>query len=202
MKKANKTLILALLLALIGAMAVAQVNGRIIAVIVDETDQDIPDFTLAAKLHQTLAVDAGMTIVIPERDSTYPGAAELRSDVARLFEWGREAGCRYILHLQVDDRRLATRKRTSIPYVLNRYIVEGRLDGVYRLLDLNRGKVVGSWPLTTRLSGPQQNQLGENYPGDPDLHLSAMGKMTLLDRLDRKAADEIMLKIKPFVRGR
>ncbi|MCP4568323.1 MAG: hypothetical protein GY841_12160 [FCB group bacterium] len=202
MKKTNKLLVSLLLVMIFSGAVVAQVPSRNIAVVVDEVDQEIPDFTLADKLHQTLATDVGMAIMIPERDSTFPSPADFRYDVQRLFEWGRESGCRYILLLQIEDRRIATRKRTSIPFVLNRYVVEGRLKGVYRLLDLNRDKVVGSWKLQTRLNGPQQNQLGENYPGDPDLHLSAMGKMTLLDRLDRKAADEIMINIKSFVRGK
>lgn len=202
MKKINRSIILILLVALFSGAAAAQVPSRNIAVVVDEVAQEIPDFNLADKLHQSLATDVGLAIMIPERDSTFPAPADFRYDVQRLFEWGEESGCRYILLLHIEDRRIATRKRTSIPFVLNRYVVEGRIKGVYRLLDLNRGKVVGSWKLETRLNGPQQNQIGENYPGDPDLQLSAMGKMTLLDRLDRKAADEIMLNIKPFVRGR
>ncbi|MFH1737611.1 MAG: hypothetical protein ABIH23_01295 [bacterium] len=202
MKKPNKLIAVTLLVMVFTGAAAAQIPGRNIAVVMDRVDRDITDFTLAARLHQTLAVDAGLSVMIPDSDSTFPPPVDLRYDIERLLEWGREAGCRYILHLQIDDRRLATRKRTSIPYVLNRYIVEGRIDGVYRLLDISRNKVIGSWKLETRLNGPQQNQLGENYPGDPDLHLSAMGKMTLLDRLDRKATEEIMLHIKPFVKGR
>lgn len=189
-------------LLLLSVTGEAQFQGRPVAVVLEEVGQEIPDFTLVDVLNQTLTMDEGLDVIIPEKDSTFPDISEGLFDGVRLFEWGREAGCRYILHLQIKSRDIKVRKRTSIPFVLSRYIVEGRVLGSYRLLDMSRDKVIGSWKLDTRLSGPRQWQLGEEYPGDPDLHLSAMRKLTMFNRLDEMAAEDIMQNIQSKMRRR
>jgi len=192
---------LALVLCL-GAPASAQNGRRSITVVYEETQGHIPDFTLNERLNNALTMDEGLQVLMPAEDSTLPPAPNNRFDMDRLLEWGREIGCRYIIYLQIDARKVETRKKRSIPFVLNRYVVEGRIYGTYSLIDLNRTKVVGTWTLKAKKGGPRQWQVGENYPDDPDLQLSAPRKLDFYRELEDLAVTEIVTEISRHSRGR
>lgn len=194
--------VLALAVIVLAGILAAQNGSRTITVILEQPQQAIEDFTLVKELDDRLAIRAGLDVMFPAEDSTLPPAPRTRFDLTRILEWGQEIGSRYVIYLQVNERRLATRKRTSIPYLLSRYVVEGRLDGVYSLVDLSRSKVIGTWDLRTRLAGPRQWQIAEDYPDDPDLHMPAPEKVIFFKRLEEKAADEIMDNIGRHVKGR
>ncbi|MCK5126298.1 MAG: hypothetical protein KAR42_08575 [candidate division Zixibacteria bacterium] len=200
----KKTLILLAVLILIGLMstAQAQTNRRTVSVIFEKPDTKFNDFTLLDKLYDRLLLQVGLQVIVLEDDSTIPKMPDNRFNLERLIEWGHEVGSRYIIYLQIEERRIVRRKRTSIPFLLSRYIVEGQVDGVYSLIDLNRSKVVGTWELKTRLTGPRQWQVAEDYPDDPNLHLSAPKKYKFMKKLEEKAAVEIINEIKLHLKGR
>lgn len=186
----------------LSAAGFAQTDRRAIAVILEHSDQSFIDFNLMNKLYDNLLIDNGLKVVIPEEDSTLPAPPNHRFDLDRILEWGQEVGARYVVYLKVEDRKIVRRKRKSIPYILNRYIVEGQIDGAYSLIDLNRSKVVGNWKLRTRLPGPQQWQVAEDYPNDPDLHLSAPKKIQFYKELEELAVTEIIEQIQHQLKGR
>lgn len=202
MRRQVKYLLAVLIILLAAATATAQSQLRTIAVVYQAPKQDITDFSLVEKLNETLTMQVGLRVIVPDKDSSRPEAPNRRFDLERLLEWGREVGCRYIIYIRVDGRRIATRKQLSIPWVLSRYVVEGHLSGVYSLIDLNRSKVIGTWDLATRMAGPRQWQVVADYPGDPDLHMSAPRKLVFLQELERKAVDEIVLDVRPHLKGR
>ncbi len=202
MKKVTRHLWLLILAGTLAAQAAAQGPVRTIAVVYQPPRQNIPDFYLVDKLLERLALQVELKVLRPEEDSTLPAAPNDRFDAERLAEWGREVGSRYVIYLRVDDRRITARKQPSIPWVLSRYVVEGHLLGIFSLIDLNRNKVIDTWELATRLTGPKQWQFARDYPGDPDLQMSAPRKLTFLDELEAKSVEEIFRTIRPHLRGR
>lgn len=180
----------------------AQNSQRAITVVLEQPDRQFTEFGLISQLYSRLTMQAGLRVIVPGEDSAMPAAPDRRFDLDRLLEWGREVQSRYIIYLQIDDRDIVTRKRTSIPYILSRYIVEGQVNGSYCLIDLNRNKVVGTWELKTRLPGPRQWQVAEDYPDDPDLHVSAPKKIAFMKKLEDRAALEIIEQIRLHLKGR
>lgn len=180
----------------------AQTDRRAISVIMEHSDRSFLDFHLLDRLYDRLLIDNGLNVVIPDDDSTLPPPPNQRFNLDRIIEWGQEVGSRYVIYLQVEDRKIVRRKRTSIPYILNRYIVEGQIDGAYCLVDLNRSKVVGHWKLRTRLPGPRQWQVAEDYPDDPDLDISAPKKIQFYKDLEEQAVSEIIGQVELQLRGR
>lgn len=181
----------------------AQTIGKGIAVVLEEPRQKLPDLTLVTCLNTDLSLhETALPLVIPGQDTTLPAVPRSQFDLERLIAWGHEAGCRYILYLQIDRRAIAVRKQLGIPFVLNRYVVEGQVDGAYTLVDLLRCRVAGTWKLKTRLTGPRQWQVAENYADDPDLSLPAPEKILFLKKLEDKAAGEIMAIVHPHLRGK
>jgi hypothetical protein len=184
------------------AVASAQSEGRTIAVVLEQPKQDIPDFSLVSRLNDAFSMYIGADVIVPAEDSALPHVPDHRFDLDRLVNWGREAGVRYILYLQIDSRRIVTAKRWSIPLLLSRYVVEGHIDGAYILVDTRFGKLVNTWNLETTVEGPQQWQITEDYKDDPDLHIPAPRKITFLRDLEDHAATQIIGDIVPHLRGR
>ncbi len=180
----------------------AQSDHKTIAVVLETPKQHIPDFTLVDRLNDVLAMYAGTTVIVPDADDATPDVPNERFDKNQLINWGRETGARYILYIQVDDRKIITAKRWSIPLILSRYVVEGHLDGAYSLIDTQRGKLVDTWNLETVHTGPQQWQITADYPDDPDLHIPAPRKISFLKKLEDLAAAQIIRNVVPNLRGR
>ncbi|MFH1701037.1 MAG: hypothetical protein ABIE07_10665 [Candidatus Zixiibacteriota bacterium] len=187
---------------LLNTIVFAQPDQRTLSVVLEKPKNDIYDLELIDRLVEKLSMQSNLKVIVSTEDSTLPIPPNERFDLDRLSEWGHECGSRYLVYLQLDNREIITRKRFSIPYILNRYIVEGQVDGTFSFLDLNRDKIINTWTLKTRISGPRQWQAGEDYPEDPDLHMSAPQKIRLMRKLEDKAASEIFAKIKPHLRGR
>lgn len=191
----------ALLLLGLAATAFGQNGRRTVMIVCDKPAALLPDLSLVEQLQQRLALDAGLTIVIPDQ-SRVPAPGHPSFDIDTLLARGREAGCRYLLYLKIDDGGIATRKQTSIPFILSRYVVEGKLTGRYLLLDIDKGRQMGQWKLKTCSVGNRRWQAADDYPDDPDLFLSAPRKIALLKQVEERAADEIMLAIQPYMKGR
>ena len=202
MSKTATKLSVILILICLSSFVSAQTSRRTISVVFEEPHKHFADFTLVDRLNNHLLINEGLDVIIPEDDSLLPAKPNHRFNLDRLIEWGQEVGSRYVIYLQIEDRKIVRRKRTSIPFVLNRYIVEGQIDGVYSLIDLGRSKVVETWKLKTRLSGPRQWQVAEDYPDDPDLHMSAPRKIVFLKELEEKAVTEIVSNIQYHLKGR
>lgn len=179
-----------------------QNDRRTVAVVYEEPRQHIGDFSLVERLCDWLALYGGMSIIVPDEDSTLPEAPRARFHLDRLVEWGRETGSRYVIYLQVHGRRLTTKKQFSIPFLLSRYVVEGCLEGVYCLIDVTRNKLVRTWDLRAKVSGPRQWQPADDYREDPDLHIPAPQKIVFLQRLEARAVEQMAANIRPHLKGR
>jgi len=186
------------LLAIAAARMQGQTSPGPVTVVMEQPRQHISDFTLLDRLNRFLVMRGGYDVILTDPDSTLTPPAD-RFDPRGLLEWGNRTGCRYLIYLRIDDRLLERRKKTTIPFILNRYVVEGRLTGDFALLDMTRERVVGTWPLEAVVTGPQKWQINEDYPDDPDLNISAPQKILFLQKLEDVAVEEIMKVVDPYM---
>lgn len=193
---------LALILLAIPGIGQAQGTRRTVAIVYQGPEKELSDFDLVNRLAELLSVEGNLRVVDYSRDSLLPDPPTDRFRLEELYLWGREVGTRYIIYLKVDQRLLERRKRRSIPLIVNRYIVEGKLTGDYILLDLSRNRMTAHWEMETTLSGPKKTQLFENNPDDPDLLLSVPRQMALFDKLEDKAVKEIYKNVSRHLKGR
>jgi hypothetical protein len=198
---ARNLTVIALALGFSAAAISGQTVRRGIGVVYERPSAPLPDFSLVTLLDQRLAVANGLAVFVPEDDTLAP-APNRRFDLDSLTAWGVKTGCRYVLYLRVDRRDIATRKQPSIPFILTRYVVEGRLTGMYMLIDVDKGRLVGKWPLQAKVTGPRRWQAADDYPDDPDLFLTAPRRLELLRTLEETAADNITATVLPHLRGR
>ena len=185
------------------AVAAARMHGQTalgpVTVVMEQPRQYLSDFTLTDRLNRFLVLRGGYDVILTDTDSTLPQPPRDRFDPRRLLEWGQRVGCRYLIYLRIDDRLVERRKKTTIPFILNHYVVEGRLTGDVALLDLTRDRVVGTWPLEAIITGPQKWQINDDYPDDPDLNISAPQKILFLQKLEDAAVEEIMKVVDPYM---
>jgi hypothetical protein len=202
MNRKSKTWIVIGCLLMLSAAAGAQHEPRSMAIVLEQPQQHIPDFTLVDRLNSAMAMYAKARVVVPAEDTALPVAPGHRFDLEKLVNWGREIGIRYLIYLQVDYRRIVTVKRWSIPLILSHYVVEGHLDGAYSLIDVRYGKLIDTWNLETTLEAGRQLQVFEDYRDDPDLHIAAPQKVAFLKKLEDRAAAQIVENLVPNMRGR
>jgi hypothetical protein len=202
MGTAPKQALLCLMLLLMAAAVSGQPARRAVGLVCEQPAVSLPDFSLMTLLDRRLASFNGLTVVSPEIDTLIARAPDRRFNLDSLTAWGAKTGCRYILYLQIDDRGIATRKQTSIPFLLSRYVVEGRLSGTYVLVDVDKARLIGRWSLHARVTGPRRWQAADDYPDDPDLFVTAPRRLELLRTVEERAADEIMARVQPHLRGR
>lgn len=198
----RKRALLCLVLVFSAAAVCGQPARRAVGLVCEKRAVAWPDFSLVTLLDRRFASSNSLTVVSPDVDTSIAGAPDHRFDLDSLTAWGVKTGCRYVLYLQVDDRGIATRKQPSIPFLLSRYVVEGRLTGTYLLVDVDKARLIGQWPLRTRVTGPRRWQAADDYPDDPDLFVTAPRRLELLRTLEEKAADEITDVVQPHMRGR
>ncbi len=197
----RKTVIGLMLLLLVAAVS-GQPARRAIGIVCEKPAAPWPDFSLVTRLDQRLAIGNSLTVVAPGIDTMTIPAPDRRFNLDSLTAWGGKTGCRYVLYLQITRRGVDTRKQSSIPFLLSRYVVEGRLSGMYMLVDVEKARVIGKWSLQTRVTGPRRWQVADDYPDDPDLLMTAPHRLELLQTLEDKAADDIMAMVQPHLRGR
>ncbi len=198
----SKATIAGLALCLLAAVVSGQTARRTIGIVCEKPSAPLPDFSLVTLLDQKLAVSNGLAVFSPGIDTLVTPAPDRRFNIDSLTAWGAKTGCRYILYLQITRRDIDTRKQPSIPFILSRYVVEGRLSGTYMLIDVEKSRMVGKWPLQTRVTGPRRWQAGDDYPDDPDLFVTAPHRLELMRALEETAADNIMATVQPHLRGR
>ncbi len=201
----NKAIVICAML-VIGVIGTTVVSGqqrfdKTIAVVHEDLRQPIIEYSFPESFNRRMTMWAEGDIILPERDSLLPPAPD-GFDVTRLYEWGTEIGCRYIMYIRVDDRSIVKRRKIAIPLLVTHYVVEGKMTGRYSLLDLRRNKVVDTWELNTRVPGPHQWQIMDDYPGDPDLMIPAPEKMRFYRAIEERAIEDILTTVEPHLRGR
>lgn len=192
---------MAVVVCLLAVGALAQNHTSEVAIVLERPRQEIPDFNLVDRLVDRLSRANGCRVLIPDEDTTLPASPDRRFDLQRLLAWGEETGCRYIIYLQIEDRRIETKKQISIPLLVSHYVVKGRLEGMCTLVDMQGGTIAMNEHIGTYITGPHQWQVFEDNRDDPDLHIPAPEKLWFFQRLEEKAAQEIFESVLPHLRG-
>ena len=159
---------------------------------------------LANSLVRQLGRSADLRIVTPDMISDFaPPFPLARHDPDSLIDWGREIGGQYLLIVDVRNESLTTKKTFSIPLIMHKWKTVGVIEADARLLDLQRGRVLMNDSFVEELTGRRALQGDpDNNGADPDLHISAPEKRTLMDRLEDRLAGRLVRKEKKLVRSR
>lgn len=203
MRKMRKNLLFLIILLSLIAVVVARGHGHespgSLVVVMEKPRQPLSDFGLEERLNRLMSLHCGHDVIYPREDKSLPQAPKDRFDAGMLMQLGQENGSRYIVYTRTDNRRLKSRKKFTIPFILNHYVVEGRLTGDFALIDLNRGKVVNVWQLDAVVPGQRKWQINDDYPDDPDLQVSAPQKARFLEKLKDKAVIDIITALEPHI---
>ncbi len=131
---------------------------------------------------------------------TFPDA---RYDIDSLVNWGLEAGGRYLLTVTVEREGLERRKGFNLPLIFHKFETVGVIEGEFRLIDIQKGKLLAAESFDVELKGPRQFQAEwDQNRNDPSLHISAPEKSKFFSRLEEKLADKLAKKIGKLVKGR
>lgn len=160
------------------------------------------DSHIDQKLQRYLSHQASLRVRLVD-DNTEPAFPSALYDSDSLLNWGRERGGRYLVLVEVTARRLERRKSFHLPLVFHKYETFGVIEGEFRLLDLNRGKVLAVESFDVEKKGPRIFQATmDDDPNDPDLHLTAPGKIVFFDQLEDRLCRHLADRVKKLIGGR
>ncbi len=135
-------------------------------------------------------------------DSTWPALPADYTDNQAIFDWGTEVGARYVLIVDVDDEYLETRKTFKFPLIFHRYERFGVVEGEYRLIDLERRRLlIADHFKVQKKSGEAFQATPDDNKNDPDLHIDAARKIRFFRDLEDEAAAYLARKVSIYVRG-
>jgi len=120
-----------------------------------------------------------------------------------LLEWGREAGGRYLLLVEITREDLERHKSFHVPLVFHKYETVGVIEGEFRLLDLSRGKTLTAETFKIERKGPRIFQATmDDDKNDPDLHLTAPEKVVFFDHLEESLCRHLTSRVLDLAGGR
>ncbi len=115
-----------------------------------------------------------------------------RSNLDSLVNWGQEAGGRFLMVVTVTGERLERKKSFSLPLIFHKWETVGIIEGEIRLIDLARGKQLMAEKFHVEHKGPRAFQAAcDGDRGDPDIHLTAVQKLTFFGELEEKLANHL-----------
>ncbi len=145
------------------------------------------------KLNVRLTRDQAFRIV--RADDNLPGLPNFprdRFNIDSLLDWAQEAGGRYLMVVTVESERIVREKSFNIPLIFHKWQTKGIIEGEYRLYDVMRGKQLQAEPFKVELDGPRVFQGSmDDDKFDPDIHLSAVEKLTFISRLEDLLAEKL-----------
>ena len=162
------------------------------------------DSQLYPKLERQLTRDENIRVVPAENQTVgQPSFPADRNNLDSLLNWGLEMGGRYLMVVTVTDERLEKKKTFNVPLIFHKYESVGIIEGDWRLLDLQRQKLLVTEPFKVELNGPRifQGSMDDNR-NDADIHLTAARKVTFFGRLEDKLSAELVKRVRKHTGGR
>ncbi len=91
----------------------------------------------------------------------------------------------FLLTVTIQSERIDRRKGFKLPLFFHRWETVGIVEGEFRLLDVQRGKLLAAEPFVHELRGPAvfQGSMDDNRD-DPDIHLRAPEKALFVSALE------------------
>ena len=202
--KMNRNLLIKLLFLiffLAGSLAAAP---RVVLLEVATVPLAWSDSRLYQKLERQLTRDENIRVVPADNQNAgQPSFPTQRNDLDSLLDWGLEMGGRYLMVVTVTGERLEKKKTFNIPLLFHKYETVGIIEGDWRLLDLQRQKMLVTEPFKIQLNGPRifQGSMDDNRH-DADIHLTAARKVSFFGRLEDKLTAALMEKVRKHTGGR
>ncbi len=159
------------------------------------------DSKLDSKILQSFSRQANMRVKMIHDDKIIiPEFPEDFYNNELLLEWGKEFGGRFIMIVDVQSERIEKRKSFHIPLIFHKYQTYGVIEGELRLFDVDRGKLlmVQQFRVEEKSSRIFQATMDDDI-NDPDLHLTAPGKIRFFSKLEDKFVVELKKKTKVYL---
>lgn len=132
-----------------------------------------------------------------------PPFPENRQDTDSLLNWGTEMGGRFLLVVTIDDEYLTRKKTFSLPLIFHRYKNVGIITGEFRLVDLQKGRLLGAEPFEIELTAHSKIQAAiVDNRNDPSLHLNATEKSHFFHSLEDDLSKWLVKRVTALTQGR
>jgi len=118
-----------------------------------------------------------------------------------LMARGKMQDGHYLVDIKIDRIDLEKRKWTLVPMLFWRYRVYAVISGTFRVLDLNRERMVKNKAIEYEIRAADNWQLVDDNEFDPALSIPADKLTNLFERLENKAAEKLFKEIKAISRG-
>lgn len=200
----NRNLVIKLLFLIFFLAGSLVAAPRVILLEVENAPLAWSDSQLYRKLERELTRDENIRVVPTETQMTgQPSFPAKRNDLDSLLDWGLEMGGRYLMIVTVTEERLEKKKTFNVPLLFHKYEAVGIIEGDWRLMDLQRQKLLVTEPFKVELNGPRilQGSMDDNR-NDADIHLTAARKVTFFDRLEDKLTAELVKRVRKHTGGR
>jgi hypothetical protein len=200
--KACKTIILLLAMAVMSTTTFAE--SRALLIYVDQSPVAWSDPQLYVRLATLFTRDAALEVRQVAMAECAPGTGQTSAiSVDSLVRWGRSEGGAYLLLVTVNSERIERHKSFQVPLIFHKWETVGIIEGEYRLVDLQRGRLLLAAPFCIEQNGPRVFQATmDDHREDPDIHLRAPDKLTFFSRLEERLAVQIAQKTRPLIRIR
>ncbi len=155
------------------------------------------DSQVDTKLVRLLTRESNMSVsIVDQEDPVLPVFPVDYHNTDSLLEWGREAGGRYVMVVEVTSQRLERRKSFHLPLVFHKYETVGVIEGEFRLLDLTRSRLLAAEPFKVERKGSRIFQATmDDDINDPDLHLTAPAKVRFFDQLEENLCQHLAQRV-------
>jgi len=192
-----------LLMAFLLAVAAGAADQELL-LYVDSQPSPWNDSQLERKLVQTFARQDKLRLTTVDRAGhSGPAFPENPYDIDSVVNWGAEIGGRYLMIVMVESERLERRKGFHIPLVFHKYQTFGVIEGELRVVDIARGRLLIAEPFSFEQEGPRAFQATmDDDINDPDLHLTAYGKIAFFDELEKSASQGLVDRVGAVIRAR
>jgi hypothetical protein len=142
-------------------------------------------------------------VAVPQDSKAHPPFPKSSLDIDSLITWGQEIGGRYLLSFVVESQRIDRRKSFHVPLIFHKWETVGVIEGEYRLLDLQRARLLSADRFKSELPAKRVFQATmDDNKYDPDIHLRPDEKAQLFARLYDECARELLDKLSPKLGGR
>ena len=189
---------------LIAALALSShATPRELVIDVQEAPLAWADSELSEKIDRHLSQNPDLRLrYAGEPGNGTPSRPANRTDMDSLMAWGAEIGGRYLLVVTVDDESLERRKSFSLPVIFHKWEVVAVIRGEYRILDLQKRRLLEAKRFEETITGSRQFQGStDDNRADPSLHLTATEKSRLFGRLEDKLAEQLGKRVARLTRG-
>jgi len=200
-----RRLIIALVTLLIPAAGLADFpSGRRLILNVISPSLAYTDSQVSEKMQRSLTRKSDIRVSLVEDESSdmiaFPGDYY---NTDSLLEWGKEAGARYLMVVEITREGLECRKSFHVPLVFHKYETVGVIEGEFRLLDLSRGRTLAAETFKIERKGPRIFQATmDDDKNDPDLHLTAPEKVVFFDHLEESLCRHLTDRVIDLAGGR